>query len=270
MKAYWSATRPNGQPIEEGTFCRVIDLEDGTHPIYTYGKTEAECFEKIERQNGNAQLAINAQRSSRQDPPTPPRTITPDQVMQATADLASGNPAKSAAAVATLLEAGTGVNPIEAARRDYARLAMEWESETPAFYPHAGNRQLMGNRVIALAGGKPGSVTREFFNSAFQQLQAEGLLFERTDPPQSHNDPALTTTFPGESPVQPSERPRGTGYSTGVRSTSFSAPQSPTTRALKYTAEQIRTMPEKERLRVFNDPDYIKACEHFYGAGAQA
>jgi hypothetical protein len=49
-----------------------------------------------------------------------------------------------------------------------------------------------------------------------------------------------------------------------MRSTGFSAPQTTQTRALKYTEEQIRNMPEKERRRVFDDPDYIKACEFYY------
>jgi hypothetical protein len=263
MKAFWSDTRPNGQAIEAGTFCRVIDLEDGTHPIYVYGKTEEEVFEKIERQNANAQTALLAARRAAASPPAAPRVISADQVMQATEDLK--NPAKSASAIATLMESSTGVNPIEAARQAYASLALAWEEETTDFFPHPGNRQMVGEKAIRMAGNKPGLVTRDTLNAAFQSLRAEGLLFERTGAPtQNSNDNSTLTTFPGENPVQRSERPRGTRFATGIRSSNLSASQTVQTRGLKYTESQIRTMPEKERRRVFDDPDYIAACEYYY------
>lgn len=267
MRAYWSETRANGQPIDAGTFCRVIDLEDGTNPIFVYGKTQDEVFEKIERQNANAQIAMNQRRTP--PPSLPPvRTITPNDVMQATADL--DNPAKSGQAIATLIEHATGLDPVKIARNAYATLAMEWEERHPEFYQHPGNRQLVGNRAITLAGGKPGLVTNEMLDAAFQQLRGEGLLFEKPDaPPQSSTDPTLTR-IPAETQVHSSERPRGTRFSTGTRSSSFSAPQTAQTGALKYTEEQIRTMSEKERMRVFDDPDYIKACEVYFSEGARA
>jgi hypothetical protein len=188
--------------------------------------------------------------------------------MQATQDLQ--NPAKAPGAIATLLEAGTGVDPVESARRNYAALAVEWEAQTPDFYPHPGNRQLVGDRAIRAAGGKPGMVTKQMLQETFLQLQAEGLLFERPDNlPANGNSPTLTT-FPGESPVQPLERPRGTRFSTGWSGTRSTAPQTTQTRALKYTEEQIRTMPEKERRRVFDDPEYIAACDFYYSEGAKA
>jgi hypothetical protein len=29
-------------------------------------------------------------------------------------------------------------------------------------------------------------------------------------------------------------------------------------------------MPERERMKVFNDPDYIAACDFYYSGGARA
>jgi hypothetical protein len=286
MKGFWTNTRYNGQPLQPGTCCWVTDLEDGTNPIYTYGQSTEEVLEKLAMQNANAQLAL-ARRASASPTPAngtaqvpnspspaaaPRRGISPDQVMQATADLQ--NPAKAGEAVATLLEAATGMDPIEQARWQYARLAMDWEAATPAFYPHPGNRQLVGEKAIRMAGNKPGLVTRAILDAAFRQLDAEGLLFERPEEPFNNTPPnggnnSTHSTFPDESQVQPTERPRGTRFATGARSSSFSAPQTAQTRALKYTEEQIRTMPEKERLRVFNDPDYIRACEYYF-SGARA
>jgi hypothetical protein len=269
MKAYWSDTRPNGEPIAAGTFCRVIDLEDGTNPIFVYGKTQDEVFEKIERQNAHAQIAMNQRKAAPIVPAAPARVFTPDQVMQATADL--NNPAKAGQAIATLIEHTTGMDPVAAARDAYARLAMKWESENPDFYQHKGNRQIVGNRAIAMAGNKPGAVTRQMLDTAFAQTKAEGLLFEKpASQPHDPNNPALTTSIPAGDPGSSSERPRGTRFSTGANSRSFSAPQTATTGALKYTEDQIRTMSEKERRRVFDDPDYIKACDFYYLQGVRA
>jgi hypothetical protein len=271
VKGFWSDTRANGQPLQAGTVCFVTDLEDGTHPIYTYGKNQEEVLEKLAMQNANAQLAL-ARRAANGTPPaapaTPPRSVSADEIMQATADLQ--NPAKAGAAVATLYEAATGIDPVQQARNAYAALAMEWESQTPDFYPHPGNRQLVGDRAIRMAGNKPGLVTREIMNRAFQNLQADGLLFERSGQPPDDTPPATLAILPGENQVQSFERPRGTRFSTGARSSTFSAPQTAQTRALKYTEEQIRTMPERERLKVFNDPDYIAACDFYYSGGARA
>ena len=280
MKGFWTDKRWNGQPLQPGSVCFVTDLEDGTNPIYTYGQTVEEVLEKLALQNAHAQIALARRAASparsgvAQTPPSPApaaaprRSVTADQVMQATADLT--NPAKAGEAVATLYEAATGIDPVEQARRHYATLAMEWEAATPEFYNHAGNRQLVGEKAIRMAGGKPGLVTREILQAAFEQLQADGLLFERPDEATFGTTNQTTlTTFPGESPVQPTERPRGTRFATGARSTSFTAPQTTQTRALKYTEEQIRTMPERERTRVFNDPEYIRACEVYF-SGARA
>ena len=258
----------------------MTDLEDGTNPIYTYGADQQEILDKLARQNANAQLALARKAANPPSPngaaqthPTAPaaaprRGPSPDEVMQATADLA--NPAKSGQAVSTLLQHATGIDPVETARRAYATLAMEWEAATPDFYPHPANRQLVGEQAIRLAGNKPGMVTWEILNEAFRQKQAAGVLVERPDEPAAlvPNDQP-SSTFPEEIPVQRSERPRGTRFATGARSTSFSAPQTTQTRALKYTEEQIRNMPEKTRREVFNDPEYIRACDFYFSGAAK-
>lgn len=279
MRVYWSDTRWNGQPLQSGTVCLVTDLEDGTNPIYTYGADQQEILDKLARQNANAQLALARKASqpngaAQASPPSPSPAAAPrrgpsaDEVMQATADLA--NPAKSGQAVSTLLQHATGIDPVETARRAYATLAMEWEAATPDFYPHPANRQLVGEQAIRLAGNKPGMVTWEILNEAFRQKQAAGVLVERPDEPAAlvPNDQP-SSTFPEEIPVQRSERPRGTRYATGARSTSFSAPQTVQTRALKYTEEQILNMPEKTRREVVNDPEYIRACEFYFSRAAK-
>ena len=279
MKGYWSDTRPNGKPVEAGTVCWITDLEDGTHPIATYGKDQNEVFEKLARQNANAQITL-ARRAAQSPPqntsgptstPAPARQpVSADRIMQATADLQ--NPAKAAGAVATLLEVHTGVNPEQQALENFASLAERWEDKTPDFFQHPGNKNLLAGRVFRLAGGKWGAVTESLLTQAFQGLQAEGLLFEAPEEPAQQQPTATLTTFPGETQAQRTERPRGTGFRTGVRSLSFGASQTPQTRTLKYSEEQIRTMPmnkQRELIRA-NDPDYAAACEAYFGARATA
>lgn len=279
MRGYWSDTRANGQPVEAGTVCWVSDLEDGSHPIYTYGATQAEVLTKLAQQNMNAQAAL-AQRPRKpvafgepisghgQQPPAAARAISPDQVMQATVDLKDGNPAKAGAAVATLFESATGVNPVRLAAVNFSHIAEEWQAENPSFYDHPGNVELLTALAVRLAGGGArglASATKEHLSMAYEQLSGAGKLFERA--PAAQTPTTTLNTFPGESQVQRTERPRGSRYATAARANSFRPAQGTPPKTLKYTEEQIRTMPlskSRELVRT-NDREYAEACEHYFG-----
>lgn len=270
MIAGWTDTRPNGQPIEPGTFCWKIDLEDGSHPVFTYGKTQDEVLQKLASQNAHAQMAL-ARRTAPPAQSAPVtevparRQISPDQVMQATADLQ--NPAKSGDAIATLIESATGVDIRKQAIKDFGATARAWQAETPDFFPHPGNVELMANRAIVLAGGNPALVTKAHFTKAFDALSTSGLLFEA--PQDNHNPPS--NSFPDESQVQRTERPRGTRFATGSRSTSFQR-QPAMTRTPKYSEAEIRRMPiaQSRALIDSNDKDYAESCDHWFSGKAQA
>jgi len=276
VKAFWTDKRPNGAAIDAGTFCRVIDLEDGTHPIYTYGRTEAEVFEKIERQSGNAQLALarraaNPPTTSASGPAPAPAAdnrfrLSADQVMQATEDLK--NPATAGRAVVLLQAHETGIDPQKARLDGFIRLGLEWEREHPEFFAHYANRKVLGDYLGALVNGEVERITKEMITTAYCELLAKGLLYE----PQETNSTATTTTstpgtFPGESPVQQTERPRKM-FSTGVSANRLRAPQSISSqpKPLKYTEKQIRTMPleDAEALLRAKDPDYALAVRTYF------
>ena len=261
MKVYYTDKRPNGQPIEPGTLALVTDLEDGTNPVWTYAKDRDEMERKLALQNANAQLKLARLAAATTQPvATIPskRVIGADAVMQATADLT--NPAKAGAAVATLLESATGINPEDEAREKFARLSEEWEDEHPEFYQHEGNRTLVGALAGERTGRKLGLITKELLTQCYNELLAAGRIFER---PETQSN---LTTFPGENQAQRTERPRGSRFATGTRSTSFSAPQTVQTRGLKYTEEQIRTMPTSKARDLIEsgDKDYAAACEYYY------
>lgn len=262
MKGYWSDVRPNGQPVEPGTFCWITDLEDGTHPIPTYGKTQDEVMGKLAAQNANAQIALAARRSAPAAAQLPePRVISPDQVMRATQDLE--NPAKAGEAIATLVESHTGIDLNQLALQNFAQTASQWESAHPDFYPHPGNKRMLTSEAAALAGGNLGKVTHAHLNQAYAALKAQGYLLEVTVDLQGNNG---APSLPDESQVQ-RERQR-TRFATGARSSSFQRQSNAHTRTLKYTEEQIRTMPmsQSRELIANGDRDYADACEAYYGS----
>jgi hypothetical protein len=270
---YWSTTRPNGTPIEPGTVCWVTEVE-GQNPIYTYGKDQGEVIEKLNRTAATAQAELARTRAARSTPTQPlaPRPrLSADEVMQATSDL--GNPSKAPAAIVRLVQDETGVDLRAQANKDYAARAMEWQRETPEFFFHPGNQRLLTAEAARLAGGDITRITKEVLTQAFHNLDARGELFHAPEN-SFESDPPPPLTFPGGSPVQRTEeRPRGARFATGTRSTTLrgggpgTAPKTP-----KYTAEQIRKMPEaKEReLIQSNDRDYQESCEYWFGESASA
>lgn len=275
MKAWWSETRPNGAPIDSGTFCRVIDLEDGTHPVYIYGRTVEEVLEKIERQNGNAQVAL----ARRAAPPPANGTVaapaaaetrfslTTDQVMQYHADM--DNPAKVGKALVMLQAHETGVDPNKVRLEKWIALGQDWEREHPEFYQIFGNRKVLGDHLGALVNGEVERITKDMMTAAYVELLAKGLLYEPEQiAPVSNVNESTPSPLPVESQVQPTERQPRRMFATSVPASSLrsSQRQPAPSRTLKYTEQQIRTMPlqESERLLRAKDADYMAACDHWF------
>ena len=272
MNGYWAETRPNGKPLEEGQVCWVTQME-GINPIYTYGKSKDEVIEKLARTNANAQAAL-ARRSQQPSPAAPATPAAPrpsmsaDDVMRATQDLK--DPATAGRAVVQLVQEYSGVDLDRLALEGFANMAVAWEHNHPDFYPHPGNKRLLADRAKSHAGGNLAKVTPEILTQAFNELQSSGYLFEPPidDSLPPNNQPSNLTTFPGESPVQRTERPRGARFATGVRSTQLRAPQNGQPRTLKYTEAEIRSMPTSKSRALIesNDKDYADACETYFGA----
>lgn len=278
MNGRWSDVRANGAPLEPGTVCWVTEVE-GQHPIYTYGKSQEEIIEKLNRTAATAQAELARRRTPAAPAPQPPAPrprMSADEIMQATEDLK--NPAKAGEAVARLYQDQTGIDPRKQAVKDYAALAMEWVGETPDFYAHPGNKQLLTNEALRVAGGDFSRVTKEVLDQAFSNLSARGELFHA---PQTEEPPAPAPeqhdnlrTFPGGSQVQRTEeRPRGARFATSTRSTSFrGGGQATPSKTPKYTAEQIRQMSTSKARALIesNDRDYQESCEYWFGESASA
>jgi len=270
MKMEWVTTRPNGKPVEPGTFCRALDMEDGTNPIYYYGKTEQEVNDKIALNNMHAQRALQrraeapAQSLPTPTPIAPRKRMTADETMQATTDLQ--NPAKAADAVTKLVQDATGIDFRQTAMEAFKKRADEWVEETPEFYNCKPNRSLLATRLGVMVNGDVALISKEMMTQCFRtMLAAEDLV----EDPGDVDDVPNVTPFPDETQVQRVETSRVGRSGTGTRSTNFRAPQqSAQTRTLKYTREQIDRMSlaKTEALIRSGDKDYAEACEFYYPA----
>lgn len=265
MKSGYTQTRPNGKPVETGTLCFFIDPEDGSHPVYIYGKSVEEINAKLAEQNVHAERALTTERQRRATQPIDfPKPLTPDERMRATVDL--DNPATSAEAAARLVEEGSGLDLQQLSKERFALMAERWEDNHPEFYQHKGNRTLMGDLVGQMCGRKLGRATPQMFDAAFEQLRNSGLLFE-----QPVDAGQQTVTAPAAFPVETQVQRTAVNqrrFATGARSTSFRAPQVAPPKQPKYTREAILNMPEERSRELIqsNDPDYEFACEYYFSS----
>lgn len=267
MNGYWSDTRLNGKPLDNGQLCWVTEVP-GQNPIATYGATVEEILEKVARTAGTAQAALAARSAASHATAEPNAPVvlpvrtrmTANEVAQAFVD--AQNPAKAGEAMAALVSDATGVDLKKMTFREYRDRAEAWVAATPAFYDHPGNATLLTNEASRLTGGDIPSITANVLTQAFQNLQRQGMLFAapegsaRTEP-----KPDNLTTFPGGSPVRREEEARGSRFATGTRSTNFRGGNEPPPRTPKYTPDDIRRMSPAtiKRLIETNDPDYNAA-----------
>jgi hypothetical protein len=271
MRAYWSTTRPNGKPLEPGTFCRVLDMEDGTNEIYVYGKTEQEVHDKIAMNNMHAQRALARREeaahtsatsaSTTPAPIVPRKRMTADETFQATNDLQ--NPSKSADAVTRLVQDATGIDLRQIAMDAFKARAEEWTREHSDFYNCKPNQKLLALELGKMVNGDVAQITKQMMTETFHRMRAAGDLFE--DPNESVA-PSNVTPFPDETQVQRVETTRSGRSGTGTRSTNFRAPQSVQTKTLKYTREQVDRMSAAKirSLIESNDKDWDEACKFYY------
>jgi hypothetical protein len=247
----------------------MLDMEDGTNPVYVYGKTEQEVYDKIEMKSMYAQQALArraevAPLTNGSAPPSavaPRKRMTPDETMQTFTD-ATTNPAKAGDAITKLVQDATGVDLRGMAMDAFKKRAGEWARETPEFYDIKPNRALLATRLGVMVNGDVSQITKEMMTQTFHQMRDAGDLVE--DPGEATPNVA---TFPDDHQVQRGETSRGGRAGTGTRSTSFRAPQTVQTRTtLKYTREQIdrMSMAKTEALIRSGDKDYADACEFYY------
>ena len=272
MKMEWVTTRPNGKPVEPGTFCRVLDMEDGTNPIAFYGKTQDEVNDKIALTSMHARKALERRAEAPAATPAAPIAVTPrtrmtaNETAQATLDL--GNPAKAGEAVVKLVQDQTGVDLRKAAMDAFTARASKWAETSPDFYNCRPNRLLLATRLGQLVSGDVSLITEEMMSQTAREMFAAGDLVE--DP--GDEVPPNVDPLPGETPVQRVETTRSGRNGTGTRSTNFRAAPPAQTRTLKYTREQIDRMSlaKAKALIESGDKDYAEACEAYYPSTVKA
>lgn len=244
MARYWD----NKEIAGRGTkFCFVVDPEDGTHPIRTYGWTKEEVLEKLGKTAESAQQVINRQRATVSQPrtaaaqpavpPTPARpAVTAEQRMQATADLQ--NPAKSSEAIKTLLRAeglDLDKNRLQEEARRAGAVAQEWERSHPDFPSDERNQRLLMNTAVKNVGGLAG-ITTAALDTAYEELLRYNMLFE-VAPVEEGTPPAP----PNENSASVTRR-----QATSYRAATLRAPVTPVVdKKPKYTRAEIDDMNSK-------------------------
>ena len=280
MIAYWLTGKKGAEqrsdvakPLDDGRFCRVTDLEDGSYPVRSYGRTVEEVFGKIEKTSMHRGLVIAQGRAPQ--PQQPARTAAPgrrlvltaDEQMLATSQLS--DPSKAPAAITKLFESATGIDTEQIAARAFAERAIAWEATHPELKDAFYNKKLIADNARMRVGGDIRLVTTGVLERCYQELKAGGYLLTEEDLPANHNPQALPVP-PGENPASRT-RQTDPAFATSHRLNRTGSAQPPQWQP-KYTREEIDRMPlkESERLLKANDQDYAQAVNFHYPPTRQA
>lgn len=246
MARYWSETDASGNKLTDGRMCLVIEPDDKSLPkIYTYGMSKEEVLEKMATTAETGQATIHKLRSQpaavTPAAPAPAASTTVDELARATADLS--NPAKSAAAIKTLLKhSGVDVEKIqsdEAAKRVQV-VAQEWEKNNPEFPSDERNQRLLINTAALKVGFY--NINAAALDAAYEYMEQHQMLFAAPEvQPDGNRDtrtPVRTATTYRRNALRGQEP-------------SVTAPKP------KYTREAIDKLNSKElREKIENEPGF--------------
>jgi hypothetical protein len=282
---YWDNKEVPGRGTK---FCLVIDPEDGTNPIRTYGWSEKEILEKVAKTAETAQAVISRQRTAssavrqlapvRTDlPPSVPKPgITTEERLQATNDLS--NPAKSSQAVKTLLR-GEGID-VDAMKfkeqtEQVARIGQEWEKRNPDFpVSDQNSRLLLDTAIRRIAASRDVSyrvafagVTAEALDEAYAELLSRNMLFDVES--NSLSQPITPSTPPNGNSDSRGDRPRS---ASSYQRNRLSAQTPPAKREPpKYTRAEIHAMNNKEfQRKVLDIPEVLDWYNREFSQAATA
>ena len=255
---FWDNKEVQGRGTK---FCLVIDPEDGTHPIRTYGWSMEEVMDKVAKTAETAQQVINRQRTAppqqaparSAQPAAQPasRPLTADEQMQATADLS--NPGKSPQALKTLLR-GVGIDvdqmKLNEDTRRVAAVAQEWERRNPEFPSDERNSRLLLNTAAKNVGFA--NISAQALDAAYNELLRFDMLFDADSSQRQDTNPP---NAPDGNSVTRIVRPRG---ATSYRSTTLRAPvPGAQSQKPKYTRTEIDALNSKQlRQKIEHEPGF--------------
>ena len=272
MSRRWENKEVEGRGTK---FCLVIDPEDGTHPIRTYGWSKDEVLEKVSRTAETAQQVINRQRNNSpangngsapkphvSSVPAAPK-VTPDEQMQATADLS--NPAKAPGAVKTLLRAAGVDVDRERIRQDAERvaaIAQEWEGQHPEFAASdERNKRLLLNTASAKVGFS--NINAAALDAAYEELRRFDMFFTEAAIP----EPSPLPNAPNGNSATV-DRPR---TATSYRTTSLRSGTPAVTTKPKYTVAEVDQLNSKQlREKIEREPGFADWYNREYSRTATA
>jgi hypothetical protein len=258
----------------------TLDFEDGRpEPQNVYAEDHAAMTIKLATMYGNTQVRIGevkaGTRSTPAAPPTPstpttsvpsaPARMTPDQRMQAVADLE--DPAKAPAAIIALVREGgggdlTAEERTKAANAETRRMQGEvaiFMENNPDYFASPKNARLLRDRVYTMADG--GVITAATFQTAYDQLEEDGVL--ESAPAVKEPPPAAGTQEPS---APPATRPRG---STGVRPSALRSSSSvPSGQTMTYSQVMDMAGTDEYADRLKHEPGFRQKVEAVLARGA--
>lgn len=278
MRAYWAKGRKGAlvetdqpTPIDDGRYCRVVDLENGEIPVPSYGRTPQEVLDKIEQTGMHARLRLTSAIAPARHPapggPTPVAppsrklTLTADEQLLATTQLS--DPQNAPRAITRLFEAATGIDTEKLAAEAFAGRAQAWQARHPELVDNAYNMKLITDNARMRAGDLR-NVTAEVLEQVYQELTAGGYLLTQEHLPAQPPTPPALPVPPGESPASRT-RQTDPAFATSHRLNRTGSTQVPQWQP-KYTREQIDRMPlaESDRLLRTRNKDYLDAVNFHY------
>jgi hypothetical protein len=271
MKYEWMN---GGNPLpaghrKAGQIGLVLDFEDGRpEPQNVYAADKDAMMAKLATMYGNTQVRNGElKQATRTAPaaaapaaaPAAPAEMTPDQIMQAVADLE--DPAKAGGAIVKLVKHETGIDMTEqqraeAARAETARMEGEVASflrDNPEYHASPRNAKLLRNAVYAKADG--GVITAATFQEAFDELSSDGVLESAPTPPE---------------PQEPSAPPANGRRSTGIRPTALRTGGRPAPSGPTMTYAEVMNMAGTDEYadRLRNEPGFRARVEAVLERGA--
>lgn len=258
---YWEN---DGKPIDSsGRLCLVMDPEDGTGAIRTYGKTREEIFEKVAKTAETAQQQINRLRNApAAATPTataPPvaapiarREVSADDLMLASQKFDSGNPAERGEALKVMLRS-EGFDLDKIRRNDLIErvkgICQEWEKSNPDFNKDdERNCRLLVDKATLNVGFQ--NITAQALDAAYAQLSSMGMLYDEV-PVTQEVTPVTTQTHGNELP-----RVERTRTATSYSRNSLRAAPPVARRQSFYTSAELSAMNSKEfEEKVLNVPE---------------
>jgi hypothetical protein len=256
------------EEIGDNKFKLTLSPDEGGPASVYYGSRE-EIQDKVFDSQVNAIRRIEQLRTTSTpngnghetaQPYTQPKTLSPDERMQAVADLS--NPATVDRGVTRVMESVIGpLADFNADRTERAAVAAAeaFAAELPDYFPSDENSQMVVRFLQQHPQYDPTNISS--YKLAFFELSKAKQLKTITNKGDNDTEPSAELQERNAPNLPPPMAPAR--YSTGIRSSDVSGSQPIPSKRLKWTRESIQNMSAATYRRNMSDPEFQRAVEFF-------